>query len=137
MPGSPGLLRNRKPGHSLPFALHADEEIVHADMAAALQTTWLFACSVADIPRPGYGVTMQVGNGPVGALHDRDGEVAAVHNTRRHRGSMICEKEQGRVYRPVCPGNGPMNWMAPWSTPAKYRSTSINPCIPLRRCMSR
>lgn len=107
MPGSPGPLRNHKPEYSLPFALYADEEIVHADMAAALQTTWLFACSVADIPRHGDWVTMQAGDDPVGALHGRDGEMAAVHNTRRHRGWMACEKEQGRVYRPVCPGNGP------------------------------
>lgn len=97
------LLQDRKPGYSLPRDFYVDDAIFRADLAAVFETDWLFACSVAEIRRPGDYVTLQIGDNPVVVLRDRDGQVAAFHNTCRHRGSMICQKEQGRANRLVCP----------------------------------
>ena len=47
------LLQDRKPGHSLPRDFYVDEEIFRADMKAVFETDWLFACNLAEIPRPG------------------------------------------------------------------------------------
>ena len=97
------LLQDRKPGHSLPRDFYVDEEIFRADMKAVFETDWLFACNLAEIPRPGDYVTLQIGDNPIVVLRNRDGAVAAFHNTCRHRGSLICQKEQGRANRLVCP----------------------------------
>ncbi|MFT3688262.1 aromatic ring-hydroxylating oxygenase subunit alpha [Paenirhodobacter sp.] len=97
------LLDERRPGYSLPRDFYVDDAIFQADLEAIFETEWLFACSVAEIPKPGDYTTLQVGSNPVVVLRNRDGEVAAFHNTCRHRGSKICLKEHGHANRLVCP----------------------------------
>lgn len=67
------LLQDRKPGYSLPRDFYVDDAIFRADLAAVFETDWLFACSVAEIRRPGDYVTLQIGDNPVVVLRDRDG----------------------------------------------------------------
>ncbi len=98
-----GLLDQRRPGHSLPRDFYVDDEIFRADMQAIFETDWVFACNVVEIPRPGDYVTLKVGDNPVVVLRDREGRIAAFHNSCRHRGSLICQKERGRANRLVCP----------------------------------
>lgn len=98
-----GLLDQRLSGHSLPRDFYVDEQIFQADVEAVFETDWLFACSTVEIPRPGDYLTLRVGHNPIVVLRNRDGEVAAFHNTCRHRGSQLCLKEKGRANRLVCP----------------------------------
>ncbi|MBB3770363.1 Rieske 2Fe-2S family protein [Angulomicrobium tetraedrale] len=98
-----GLLNERRSGFSMPQAFYVDEEIFQADLEAVFASDWLFACSVAEIKRPGDYVTMEIGRDSVVILRDRDGEVKAYFNTCRHRGSRICLHESGRANRLVCP----------------------------------
>lgn len=97
------LLEQYRPGYSLPREFYLDEDIFRADIKAVFETDWIFACSAVEMPRPGDYITLTVGENPVVVLRNRDGEIAAFHNTCRHRGSVICQQPQGRVNRLVCP----------------------------------
>ena len=97
------LLNERRSGFSMPQAFYVDEEIFQADLEAVFASDWLFACSVAEIKRPGDYVTMEIGRDSIVILRDRDGDVKAYFNTCRHRGSRICLHESGRANRLVCP----------------------------------
>ncbi|RWR27299.1 aromatic ring-hydroxylating dioxygenase subunit alpha [Sinirhodobacter populi] len=97
------LLNERRPGYSLPRDFYVSDDIFEADMKAIFETEWLFACSVAEIPKPGDYTTLQVGTNPIVVLRNRDGEIVAFHNTCRHRGSKICLHETGHANRLVCP----------------------------------
>ena len=97
------LLAQRQPGYSLPRDFYVDEDMFRADMKAVYETDWLFACSATEIPRPGDYLTLQVGDNPIVVLRNRDGGIAAFHNTCRHRGSKLCLKDKGRANRLVCP----------------------------------
>ncbi len=97
------LLAERRPGFSMPRGFYVDEAIFRAELEAVFATDWLFACSVAEIKRPGDYLTLEIGDNSVLILRDRDGAVRAFHNTCRHRGSRLCTAETGRVIRLVCP----------------------------------
>lgn len=98
-----GSLAQRQQGFSLPRDFYVDEAFFRADVEAVFETDWLFACSVAEIPCPGDFLTLRVGHNPIVVLRNRNGEIAGFHNSCRHRGSQICQKEKGRVNRLVCP----------------------------------
>ena len=97
------LLETYRPGYSLPRDFYVAEDVFAADMEVVFETDWLFACNAAEVKRPGDYITFDVGSNPVVVLRDRDGQVRAFHNTCRHRGSKICQKERGRANRLVCP----------------------------------
>ncbi len=97
------LLAERRPGFSLPQAFYTDAEVFQADLDAVFAADWVFACNVAEIPRPGDYLTLAVGASSVIVLRDRAGGVRAWHNTCRHRGSRLCMEERGQANRLVCP----------------------------------
>ncbi|MFP3600088.1 aromatic ring-hydroxylating oxygenase subunit alpha, partial [Chryseobacterium sp. SIMBA_029] len=64
---------------------------------------WLFAAMTCEISEPGDWVRVDIGRESVVIVRKKDGEVAAYHNTCRHRGSRICQEERGHAGRLVCP----------------------------------
>jgi Rieske 2Fe-2S family protein len=97
------LLRQRRPGYSLPQPFYIDPDIYEVDLKAVFETEWLFACNGCEIRNPGDYLTLEIGANSLIVLRDRDGAVRAFHNTCRHRGSRICTKEKGRASVLVCP----------------------------------
>lgn len=97
------LLDQHRPGFSLPRGFYLDDEIFKADLEAIFAEEWLFACNVCELRRPGDYLTIKIGDDSLVILKDRDGGIRALHNTCRHRGSRICQAEQGRSNRLVCP----------------------------------
>ena len=97
------LLDQRRPGFSLPQAFYVDEEVFRADLEAVFESDWIFACNACEIRNSGDYLTLEIGATSLIVLRDRAGEVRALHNTCRHRGSRICNAEKGRASRLVCP----------------------------------
>ena len=52
---------------------------------------------------PGDYFTFAVGDDSLIVIRDDDGEIHALWNVCRHRGTQICDEPQGRVGRLVCP----------------------------------
>jgi Rieske 2Fe-2S family protein len=97
------LLEARRPGYSLEGAFYTDPAMHELDVDAVFSNEWLFACNVAEIPRMGDYVTLEIGKTSVVVLRGKDGEVAAFFNTCRHRGSVVCTEPAGHAKRLVCP----------------------------------
>src|SRR3546814_12131014 len=98
-----GLLAQRRPGFSLPQAFYVDEGMFRADLAAVFETDWLFACSVAEIQRPGDYVTLVIGVNSVVVLPDREGQARSFHHSGRPRGFRPGHAEARGANRRVGP----------------------------------
>ncbi|MDH2356504.1 aromatic ring-hydroxylating dioxygenase subunit alpha [Bradyrhizobium sp. SSUT112] len=97
------LLDGRQKFFTLPQRLYNDPAFFAIEIDGIFKRRWLFAGVVAQIPKPGDFFTVPVGPSSILVVRDRSGEIRAFHNTCRHRGSTLCEAEQGRVSSIVCP----------------------------------
>ena len=96
-------LEARRPGMSLDRKFYTDPEFHRLDLETLFYRDWLFAGHDCEIPAPGDYFTMQIGDYPIIVIRGRDGEIRALHNTCRHRGSRVCPAAKGAAKRLVCP----------------------------------
>jgi len=97
-------LAGRRPAHTLPGPLYHDPAVHHLDLAHVWQREWVFAGHVAELADPGDFVTLTVADYPLVIVRGHDGEIRALHNVCRHRGSVVCEATHGHARRRfVCP----------------------------------
>ncbi len=97
------LVKGRAVGYSLEAPFYESREIFDLDLAAIFAKHWLFVATEAEIPEPGDYVTVDIGPSSVIVLRDDDGDVRALHNVCRHRGSRILDAPCGAVGNLVCP----------------------------------
>jgi glycine betaine catabolism A len=97
-------LATRRPGHALPRAFALDPEIHARELDAIWRASWLFAGVSGQVREVGQYVCVTLAAGDsVIVVRAGDGELAALHNTCRHRGMPVCGAPEGRVRRWVCP----------------------------------
>lgn len=97
------LLAEYRPGFSLPQAFYTDERVYRLDLERIFAHRWLFAGFSCQVPRPGDFFTFEVGDDSLIVIRGDDGQVRALFNTCRHRGSRICGQPTGHVGKLVCP----------------------------------
>lgn len=97
------LLRQHTPGTSLEQPFYTDAAIFDLEWQRIFSKYWLFAGTVADIPKPGDFFTYSVKKDSIIIIRGNKGEVFAHYNTCRHRGSIICLEEKGHAAKLVCP----------------------------------
>jgi glycine betaine catabolism A len=97
------VLRQRRPGHSLPQALYNDPAMVDFDLRAIYGRSWLMAGFSCEVPDPGSYSSIKVGPWSVLIVRGRDGQIRAFHNSCRHRGAVLCKEGMGKSPRIVCP----------------------------------
>ena len=72
-------------------------------MEAIFARHWIHVAVEPDIPEPGDYITVDVGRHSVVIVRDDDQQIRAFHNVCRHRGSRLCQDQQGSVGNLVCP----------------------------------
>ncbi|MEO7939319.1 MAG: aromatic ring-hydroxylating dioxygenase subunit alpha [Burkholderiaceae bacterium] len=97
------LLATREQLYSLPQAFYGDEAFHQLDIALIWNRSWIFAAPECVIPATGNWFTLDVGTSSIVIVRGAAGEVRALYNTCRHRGSKLCVGQQGKVARLVCP----------------------------------
>lgn len=97
------LIAARRPGWCLDQPFYADESILQADLERVFRRYWLFVGHACQIPHPGDYFTYTLGRDPLLILRDDDGQIQALFNVCRHRGSLLCEPGSGHVKKLVCP----------------------------------
>ena len=102
-PTMANLLAANREGHTLPQQLYVGEEAFRFDTEVMLPSVWLFACTVAHIKKPGDWFLFEMASNSVIILRGKDGEVRAFFNSCRHRGSRLCEAQQGHAAKIICP----------------------------------
>ncbi len=97
------LIATHTPGHSLRREFYCGEEVYHADIERIWRSSWLFAGHTCQIPAAGDFFTFDVDTDPLIVARAADGEIHALHNVCRHRGTVVVKKESGRSTSLVCP----------------------------------
>ena len=89
------LLNGRRQGFSLEQPFYTDPDYFKLDMELIWYRDWLFIGHDCELPKPGSYITVQIGDYPVVLVRDQKGNINAFHNSCRHRGSRVCNTEQG------------------------------------------
>jgi glycine betaine catabolism A len=97
------LIASRRPGYSLPGEFYSSDLMYRAELGAIWRRGWLFAGHTCEIPKPGDYFTFAVEDDSIIIIRDDGGEIRALWNVCRHRGTQICSEPRGRAGRLVCP----------------------------------
>ena len=84
------LIRRHSPGHALEREFYTDPEIFERDMERMLLRHWFCAAHVSSVPRAGDFLVVELGSESVIVVRTQLGEIKALVNVCRHRGSRIC-----------------------------------------------
>jgi phenylpropionate dioxygenase-like ring-hydroxylating dioxygenase large terminal subunit len=102
-PGLKELIKRYRPGWSLEQDFYTGQDVFEEEWEMIWKKYWLFAGTVADIPKAGDYFTYTAQNDSIIIIRGNKGEVFAHYNTCRHRGSLICLDERGHSPKLVCP----------------------------------
>ncbi len=97
------LLENYHSGYTLDQAFYLNKSIFDLEFEHIWKKYWLFAGTVAEIPKSGDYFTYKVGNESIIIIRGNENEVFAHYNTCRHRGSLICLEQKGNAPKLLCP----------------------------------
>ncbi len=101
----PTLIRRHRPGHALAREFYTDPSIFECDMQRMLLKHWFCAGHVSSIARTGEYLVVELGSESVIVVRAPTGEVRALLNVCRHRGSRVCSGRAGKApaARLTCP----------------------------------
>jgi Rieske 2Fe-2S family protein len=89
---------------TLPRRFYADPEFYRRELERFYFNRWICAGRADQIPNPGDYFTRTLGDESVIVARDRSGDVHALFNVCRHRGTRLCEETQGHFAdRIQCP----------------------------------
>jgi phenylpropionate dioxygenase-like ring-hydroxylating dioxygenase large terminal subunit len=99
------LMDNHRPGHALARDFYTDPAIFERDMQRMLLRHWFCVGHVSSIPRAGDYLVVDLGSESVIVVRTADGEVRALLNVCRHRGSRLVAGRSGKAQsgRLTCP----------------------------------
>ena len=81
---------------TLPASYYTDPAWFQREMEAIHFDMWLCAGRTGQIPDTGDYFVRRVGNASVIISRDEQGEVRAFHNVCRHRGTLLCQHDEGK-----------------------------------------
>lgn len=87
---------------TLPWSYYSDPEILVEERAQLFAGSWHYIGHSGDLPEPGSYLPTEVGGVPTVVTRDREGELHALVNVCRHRGTVVC-REPGRGDSLTCP----------------------------------
>ena len=96
------LLAGARPGHALRQDFYRSPQIFERDMDLLLGR-WTCAGHASDLARPGDYLVAELGLESAILVRGTDGQVRALANVCRHRGSRVCTKAQGHAAVLTCP----------------------------------
>ena len=103
-PGAAPAITRQPNGRGLDRTFYLDPEIFERDLERIFRRHWLCAGHASSAPNPGDYFLLEVG-GRVSVIivRGRDGELRALLNVCRHRGSELCTEATGHTEFFVCP----------------------------------
>lgn len=82
------------------------DEVYAQEIARIFNRKWIYLAHESEIPNAGDYVTRTLGDAPVVVIRSSGGQIHAVLNSCRHRGSKLCRADSGKIRRFVCPYHG-------------------------------
>ena len=106
----PGKLRDAlaawRPGYGLPGAVYRDADHYEQEIRQIFLKSWLYVGHQSQIPARGDYFLFEMAGESVIVARNNDGQINAMLNVCRHRGSRICDQAQGHEARFVCRYHG-------------------------------
>jgi benzoate/toluate 1,2-dioxygenase alpha subunit/2,4,5-trichlorophenoxyacetic acid oxygenase 1 len=84
----------------------SDPEVFELEQRFIFEKTWAFLGLESQIRRKHDFLTTHIGRTPVLVTRAEDGAVRAFANVCRHKGAMLCSREEGQARVHVCPYHG-------------------------------
>ncbi len=89
---------------SLPFAAYTDPAVLAAEAESVFSKEWVFMCMDGELRDPGTYYATTLASEPIIILRDDSGELRALSNICRHRGTPILDSGFGKVDKYItCP----------------------------------
>nr|WP_278185525.1 aromatic ring-hydroxylating dioxygenase subunit alpha [Pseudomonas viridiflava] len=83
--------------------MYSHPDVYQQDLDQLWHKDWIFAGHTFEIEKQGQYISLQIGEYPVAVVRGADGQIRALHNSCRHRGSKVCPEAKGKVAKLVCP----------------------------------
>ncbi len=90
-------------GLALPLSAFRDASVYELEQANVFQSDWVFVCAAQELREVGEYFAFSLAGEPVVLIRGQDGELRALSNVCRHRGSLLVEPGFGNAKRFVCP----------------------------------
>ena len=100
------LIDSHDDGFALDRAFYTDAEIYKRDISEVFLKSWLYAGHSSEIPKTGDWFLFELGGESVIIVRSENGEINALLNVCRHRGSRICLESRGCSKKLVCRYHG-------------------------------
>lgn len=97
------LIENYVPGYSLDQAFYKDPETYKREIDEIFLKRWILAGHVSKIPNIGDFFLVEFDQESVIITRAKSGQVKALLNVCRHRGSHVCKEKQGNAKAFTCP----------------------------------
>ncbi|MGI9510648.1 MAG: aromatic ring-hydroxylating oxygenase subunit alpha [Geminicoccaceae bacterium] len=97
------LARSHREGEALPRLFYTSEAVYEHDIDAFWNESWIWVGHASEIPAPGDFFLFDYGPESIIVTRDRGGDIRALVNVCRHRGSRVCLERSGNASRFVCP----------------------------------
>ncbi|SHI19373.1 aromatic ring-hydroxylating oxygenase subunit alpha [Ferrimonas marina] len=89
---------------ALPFGAYTDSALLGEEIATLFHGDWVFACAQSQLSQPGDYFAFILAGEPVVIIHGRDGQLRALSNSCRHRGTPLLDDGYGQLKgNIVCP----------------------------------
>ena len=82
---------------SIPARYYYDPQHYERELEVFWYGMWVMAGREEEIPAPRDYKVIKIGTQSIVIVRDLEGRLQAFHNTCRHRGSILCTEEQGRL----------------------------------------
>ena len=82
---------------SIPARYYYDPQHYERELEVFWYGMWVMAGREEEVPAPRDYKVIKIGTQSIVIVRDLDGQLRAFHNTCRHRGSILCTEEQGRL----------------------------------------
>jgi len=102
----PELIKNQRRGWALDQAFYADPDIFERDVQRIFMRHWIFAGHVSRIPEGGDFFVFTVAGEQILVSRTNNGDIHAMFNVCRHRGSRVCSEAEGNASCHICPYHG-------------------------------
>jgi phenylpropionate dioxygenase-like ring-hydroxylating dioxygenase large terminal subunit len=86
--------------------LYRDPELFARELERIWYRVWVYLGHESEVPEKGDFVRRAIGLQPVVMVRGEDGRVRAFYNRCRHRGNLVCLREQGNAPVLRCPYHG-------------------------------
>ena len=97
------MIADYRNGYSLEQPFYRSPAVFSRDMERLLSRRWLLVDHEARIPNRGDYFLFDIANESIILMRGADGEINALFNVCRHRGSRICLEQQGNKKLLTCP----------------------------------